>query len=940
MGEEEAVKVAVRMRCFNQREKDAEAVRIVRMEKLAVGSRTYVQDPASASKDEKKFDLDHSFQTFSREDLEAGEYYDQDRVFDEVGRPLMATALEGRNVSLFAYGQTGAGKSFSMLGKPDQPGIIPRICKAIFQEVQDAKSKGPPRADLSVDYMVQVQVVEIYCEMIHDLLTDRKTWPPKGLQTRKTPDNGYVVDALGRPCTQYSEIEEAIKMADQNRAVGSHALNPESSRAHTIYTIIYEKKTIQTATQKVTEQVRARLNLIDLAGSERCDKAGTSGQMLQEGIAINMSLTHLGDCIKALSESKKPNFRNSKLTLLLEGSMTNGKLMMIAAVSPASICYEETISTLRFAERIKKVKIKCRKNITKNPVEELKNEMEQRRLEMQQEIDELKKRVAGGGVVGGGGDSEAVDKLKEMLKLQEEEAQQMREALDFRMRELQETPSEREARSKEIADAHRKALGGASIKNPDEITLPHLRNLNADLRLADTLIYEIERGDTVIGRMDPENPPKFEFNGMGMQPNHCKMMFDGRRVYLRKEAEHARVLVNGRPVEEDTELKHHYRLWLGGNYAFRFVFPNREKEGDPQFEGKDPPYPTFAFAEEEMCKAAVDQESAGHGSSLSKDLLLKLNDALRGCEKANQVARDLTRNVEFTAKIFKNRITDEADVCVVVREGPSEWQWFMDKFQTRLDSFAQEWENWDRCRQSGEKYQPPAEDPFTDNEDLLIGEADVWLQSLAHMMEFECSAPVVSTTGKVEGQVHVQLMPLGKNGSKGPWQPGDVNDPFVDEPEELVGKTIQVEVRIMEVIFDAQPDSQTVAPPPGAEGEQEGNLCPFHHVFLRYKLNPKDQSIPWSQVPVCKESTMNPTFNYTEVHELVVTHELLTNLKEGKLLIQVWGLSSAVQPNIEAQEVSDDEDAKLDEMLAERQQKLAKLDREIAEARRKLVHLL
>eukprot|EP00906_Rhabdomonas_costata_P010592 RCo014879 len=304
----DSVQVAVRMRVFNGREKAANAERIVRMENFDKGSKTYITDPDT--KEEKEFKYDFSFQSHSDSEPGIGEWATQDTVMQTLGIPVLNAALEGRNVSLFAYGQTGSGKSFSMLGKvgvPELEGIIPRSCREIFRR---RDSETSPLVQINVD----IQVVEVYCEQVNDLLADRKNWPANGHKPRLTPKFGYVVDTITKPCLVYDDIFSAMEFADKNRSVGSHALNPESSRAHTIYQINYSKVT-KNESGKILETVSAKLNLIDLAGSERTDSAGTTGQMLKEGNAINLSLTALGGCIKALSENKKPNFRDSKLTL-------------------------------------------------------------------------------------------------------------------------------------------------------------------------------------------------------------------------------------------------------------------------------------------------------------------------------------------------------------------------------------------------------------------------------------------------------------------------------------------------------------------------------------------------------------------------------------------------------------------------------------------------
>ena len=268
---DDSVKVAVRMRLFNGREKTAGANRIVRMANEQVGSKTYITNPDTG--DEKSFAFDYSFQSHSMTEENIGPWADQDTVFTELGKPVLYCALEGRNVCLFAYGQTGAGKSFSMLGKAEPAelqGIIPRSCHEIFR-LRDLE-----RDDPCVSYDIEMQVVEIYCEMINDLLDERKNWPANGHKPRLTKD-GYVVDTVCNPCFCYADIEKSFSFADKNRSVGSHALNPESSRAHTIYTICYKRQKKTSPEAKQAETITSRINLVDLAGSERSESAGTTG---------------------------------------------------------------------------------------------------------------------------------------------------------------------------------------------------------------------------------------------------------------------------------------------------------------------------------------------------------------------------------------------------------------------------------------------------------------------------------------------------------------------------------------------------------------------------------------------------------------------------------------------------------------------------------------
>eukprot|EP00668_Euglena_longa_P014107 GGOE01018079.1.p1 GENE.GGOE01018079.1~~GGOE01018079.1.p1 ORF type:complete len:918 (-),score=221.74 GGOE01018079.1:271-2829(-) len=851
------------------------------------------------------FEYDFSFQTFSETCPEAGPYASQETVFETLGRPVMESALEGRNICLFAYGQTGSGKSFSMLGKPDQPGIIPRTCNAIFDLI-DRES------DSSYEHNVDIQVVEIYCEQINDLLANRKTWPDHGHKPRLT-NQGYVVDTVRKPCFKYEDIQEAFKFADGNRSVGSHALNPESSRAHTIYTINYERKK-RHESGKVVETVLSRLNLVDLAGSERTAVAQTKGQMLKEGNAINLSLTSLGSCIKALSEGSRPNFRDSKLTLLLQGSMTNGRVIMIAALSPAAICFDESMSTLRFAERIKQVRIKVSKNIILDPVADIKKAMEEMREAMQAEIDQLRQKAAGLG------DPESAERLRDVLKEQQDAAESMKLMYEKRMKELSESKADRKKRADDIQTMQSAALGGATLMDKSKIKEPHLRNLHEDSRLAETLVYILKPGTTLIGRTDKDRPPDLEFNGMGIIKGHAEIKWANNQVTITPSAR-GRTLVNGRPIQTPTELKHNSRLWLGNNYAFRFVFPGREYSGDMQFGTGSPDY---SFAEQEIAQNASLEVSTPLARQLPKEMLQRLSEALKKVEQANIIAKDLSKNTEFEVKMFKNRLSGDNDVAVLVTNSKGSRIWPWEKFEAKLAGFSGEWECWERLQETGERYLPPKEkdDPFVDNEAYLIGEADIWLQSLANMMEFDSDAPVISVISKTEGRINVSLLPCDRNGGTGPWEDDDPLDPFVEEPEELLGTTIRFRLQITDVIFNME----------------KGSACQFSNTWCRYKWNVADFEESWTETPVCKESTFNPKFGFQKEHKLKVDQEALERLKAGRIIIQVWG---TVEDNPQADKDTGEEvDPQLEAEIAEKRRILAELEKQVVEKRRLLAALL
>lgn len=861
MAEEEgAVQVAVRMRIFNQREKDAGADRVIRMTREEVGSKTFIRNPDT--NEEKEFKFDYSFNSHAN-DAAVGPFATQDSVFDDLGRPVLMSALEGRNVCLFAYGQTGAGKSFSMLGKSEpqsMQGIIPRTCREIFK-VMD-KDKGNPL----ITSDVAIQVVEIYCEQINDLLADRKTWPPAGFKPKMTKD-GFACDTIMKPCMNYEDIEQAFSFADKNRSVGSHALNPESSRAHTIYQITYQRKSKISADAKQCETVTTRLNLVDLAGSERMESAGTSGQMLKEGNAINLSLTALGNTIKALSEGKRAQFRESKLTLLLQSSMTNGKVIMIAAVSPASICYDESVSTLRFAERIKLVKIKAKKNVTLDPVAEIKKEMEEMRKRMQEEIDELRKTGGSGGGGAGGADPALVEELKRALEEQKENERQLKADMERRVKEMSEDDTVKAARALKITEQWKTALGGATTQKATDVKVPHLLNLNEDPRLAETLIYTIEKAKVAAGRANKESPPDLEFNGMGIVKNHCTFTYDAAKgeVFI-EPGQNARCCINGVPVLERTELKHNYRVWLGNNYAFRFAFPGQESKSDSA-----DAHPDYLMAESEISKHA----SAGgeNESAVGGELGHQLSEALKKVEQANIIAGDLSRDATFAPKIIKNRGKDTVVVNVTLPQGQLVWQW--DKFAGRLVDMVKLWQSWQYAVSNDQAFSVPDDNPFVDNGYQLVGEAVVWLQSLSNMIDLDTNPSVLSPAGQPEGALHVLIVPLDKNGGEGPWE-GDREhlDPFVDSPEDLKNKDIQFAIRVQKMNFDVD--------------IKKGGLPKYRDVFVSYSV----QNVDDDEVVDTAHDTsgsIEVKFGHTHRFKRFVDDQFMTLLLKGKITFSVYG---------------------------------------------------
>ncbi|XP_029435120.1 LOW QUALITY PROTEIN: kinesin-like protein KIF1B [Rhinatrema bivittatum] len=366
-----SVKVAVRVRPFNSRETSKDSKCIIQMQ----GNSTSIINPKNPKEAPKSFSFDYSY--WSHTTQEDPCFASQNRVYNDIGKEMLQHAFEGYNVCIFAYGQTGAGKSYTMMGKQEetQAGIIPQLCEDLFEKINDNNNED-------ISYSVEVSYMEIYCERVRDLLNPKN----KGnLRVREHPLLGpYVEDLSKLAVTSYTDIADLMDAGNKARTVAATNMNETSSRSHAVFTIVFTQKRHDMETDLSTEKV-SKISLVDLAGSERADSTGAKGTRLKEGANINKSLTTLGKVISALAEvskkKKKTDFipyRDSVLTWLLRENLGgNSRTAMVAALSPADINYDETLSTLRYADRAKQ--IKCNAIINEDPnaklVRELKEEV-------------------------------------------------------------------------------------------------------------------------------------------------------------------------------------------------------------------------------------------------------------------------------------------------------------------------------------------------------------------------------------------------------------------------------------------------------------------------------------------------------------------------------------------------------------------------------------
>ncbi|KAL6752731.1 kinesin-like protein FLA10 [Haematococcus lacustris] len=387
--EAEAVKVVVRCRPLNSKETADGRERIVDMDVDA--GQVKVRNPKSDDKEPPKvFTYDQVYDSNSK----------QFEIFDITAKPIIDSCMEGYNGTIFAYGQTGTGKSHTMEGRDEPPelrGIIPNTFDYIFQVI--ARESG------NKEFLVRASYLEIYNEDIRDLLSKN---PNTKLELKESGDKGvYVKDLMQFVVKSQTEINSVQTVGKKNRSVGATAMNQDSSRSHSIFTITIEMTdkfdaTATAAASKDESHIRVgKLNLVDLAGSERQSKTGATGDRLKEGIKINLSLTALGNVISALVDGKSGHipYRDSKLTRLLQDSLGgNTKTVMVANIGPADWNYDETLSTLRYANRAKNIQNKPR--INEDPKDAMLREFQEEIKRLKAMIDA---RAAGGGGKGGGG---------------------------------------------------------------------------------------------------------------------------------------------------------------------------------------------------------------------------------------------------------------------------------------------------------------------------------------------------------------------------------------------------------------------------------------------------------------------------------------------------------------------------------------------------------
>ncbi|KAK9301458.1 hypothetical protein QLX08_006168 [Tetragonisca angustula] len=527
----------------------------------------------------KTFAFDHCFYSLDP----AGENFaSQDVVFDALGRDILDNAFQGYNACIFAYGQTGSGKSYTMMGSGENKGIIPRLCDNLFDMIAKQQSS-------ELTYKVEVSYMEIYNEKVHDLLDPKPN--KQSLKVREHNVLGPYVDGLSQlAVTSFQDIDNLMAEGNKSRTVAATNMNSESSRSHAVFSVILTQ-TLTDSKSGVSGEKVSRMSLVDLAGSERAVKTGAVGDRLKEGSNINKSLTTLGLVISKLADQNSGSnknkdkfvpYRDSVLTWLLKDNLGgNSKTVMVATISPAADNYEETLSTLRYADRAKRIVNHAVVNEDPNAriIRELRQEVET--------LKEMLLHATGQGSIVGQQRTDITEKLSESERL---------------MKVMSQTWEEKLVETEKLQHERQQALEkmGISVQASGiqvEKNKYYLVNLNDDPSLNELLVYYLKER-TLVGGRSAKTEQDIQLHGLGILPEHCVITIEETGLYM-TPLNGARCFVNGTQVVEKTPLLHGDRIVWGNHHFFRVNCPRSATaiNSEPQTPAQNIDY---NFAREEL----------------------------------------------------------------------------------------------------------------------------------------------------------------------------------------------------------------------------------------------------------------------------------------------------------------------------------------------------
>uniref|UniRef100_A0A8D3BE54 Kinesin family member 13A n=1 Tax=Scophthalmus maximus TaxID=52904 RepID=A0A8D3BE54_SCOMX len=920
------VKVAVRLRPMNRREIELKTKCVVDME----DNQTVLHPPPSSV-----FAFDHCF--WSMDESNVPKYAGQEVVFKCLGEGILENAFQGYNACIFAYGQTGSGKSFSMMGNGEQPGLIPRLCCSLFERVHREENE-------SHTFKLEVSYMEIYNEKVRDLLD------PKGsrqsLKVREHKVLGPYVDGLSQlAVTSFEDIEVLMSEGNKSRTVAATNMNEESSRSHAVFSIIVTQTLYDLKSGNSGEKV-SKMSLVDLAGSERVSKTGAAGERLKEGSNINKSLTTLGCVISALADqsagkgkAKFVPYRDSVLTWLLKDNLGgNSKTAMIATVSPSADNYEETLSTLRYADRAKRI---VNHAVLREEVEKLKVQLSQ-------------------------AESMKAPELKEKLEESEKLIQDMTVTWEEKLRKTEEIATERQKQLESMGIS----LETSGIKVGEDKCF--LVNLNADPALNELLVYYLKEHT----RVGADTSQDIQLFGIGIQPEHCVLDLCPDGDVTLTPIGNARTCVNGTMIDSLVHLWHGDRILWGNNHFFRINLPQRKRRDRLKELERASPRESFVEADVETASEASSEQDYSYefaqmevimktlGNNdpmqnvvhvLEKQYLEEKRTALeeqrmmyeRELESLRQQlspektpqnhrsssdrlafptntshsklriwteerdelfrqslsrlreqvvkANTLVRESNFLAEEM-NKLTDyqvtlqipaanlsanrKRGVIVsepaiqVRRKGKGTQVWTIEKLENKLVDMRDHYRDW---KEANSKHC----DPFYEAQENhnLIGVANIFLECLFHDVKLQYAVPIISQQGEVAGRLHIELMRVS---GVVPERLSGGDDSSENSSESSCYEVMDTNGEIVHMVRIREATGLPL------------NLSNF--VFCQYTFWEHGEPTvappmvsPDRPSPRSPEAQFTVQFDNCKDYVVHVTDEFLEFISDGALAIEVWG---------------------------------------------------
>ncbi|EEB18127.1 conserved hypothetical protein [Pediculus humanus corporis] len=933
------IKVAVRVRPFNRRELELGAQGVVEMEQ----NQTVLHHPSHDKierKQPKTFAFDHCFYS---SDPGGDNFASQEIVFNCLGRDILDNAFKGYNACIFAYGQTGSGKSYTMMGSLEQKGIIPRLCDSLFDTISKQES-------CELSYKVEVSYMEIYNERVHDLLDPKPN--KQSLKVREHNVLGPYVDGLSQlAVTSFQDIDNLMTEGNKSRTVAATNMNSESSRSHAVFSVILTQ-TLTDSQSGVSGEKVSRMSLVDLAGSERAVKTGAVGDRLKEGSNINKSLTTLGIVISKLADQsnaanknkdKFVPYRDSVLTWLLKDNLGgNSKTVMVATISPSVDNYEETLSTLRYADRAKRIVNHAVVNEDPNAriIRELRQEVEALREMLKQAC--VTRR------------EDLTEKLTESERL---------------VKEMSQTWEEKLLKTERLQHERQQALEKMGISVQDsgimvEKNKYYLVNLNADPSLNELLVYYLKER-TLVGSKNCD----IQLSGLGIQQEHCVIEIKDGSVVMTPFT-NARSYVNGASILSPTILHHGDRILWGNHHFFRVNCPKSKipvHVDDPQTPAQNLDYD---FAREELmmndlsndpiqtaiarlerqheedkqvalekqrqeyerqfqqlrnilspstpyapyapfdpfrpgritpCTPGTAQMRVDKWAQERDEMFRRsLGQLKQDIVKANALVQEANFLAEETGRMTKFSVTLQIPpanlgafvsepAILVKRKGMGSQVWSMEKLENKLIDMRELYEESERNdfqAQVRSRLLPGKSlDPFYETQENhnLIGVANVFLEALFHDVKLDYHTPIISQQGEVAGRLQVELSRVS---GKFP------QDRMCEAASECSGDSNES--------MEEEPNGTSTIVCRVTIKQASGlPLSLSNFVFCHYHF--WGDSEPIAVPPVVSPelpttphpASMTFKFDHTMDFTVPITEEFIEHCAEGALSIEVWGHRSA-----------------------------------------------